>query len=206
MCDSSNNSQQVAAAKGVGDAVGVHVRQWYVAVVGHNTEKASRDRLLQLGYDSYVASQEEIHRWGNGRKKKVERVVISSLIFIHATEEERLRIVTLPFIKYFLTDKARTANDLGRHPLATIPDSQMQQLRFMLYNADATVDFVTERIRLGDRIRVIRGSLKGFEGNVTRYKDGSSYVVARIENLGYAMMKVSAEDVELINEHEIHHG
>lgn len=184
---------------GVGDAVGVQSPQWYVAFVGHNTEKSCRDKLQQLGVESYVATQEEIHEWKNGRKKKVERVVISTLIFLRVTEKQRRELVQLPFIKYFLTDKARPVNDYGHHPLAVIPDSQMQQLRFMLYNADEPVSFVAEHLRLGDHIRVIRGSLKGLEGNVIRYKDGASYLVAQIENLGYAMMKIAIEDVEINN-------
>ena len=189
----------MTAAKDVGDAVGVPARQWYVAVVGHNTEKASRDRLLQLGYESYVASQEEIHRWGNGRKKKIERVVISTLLFVRVTEKQRREVVNLPFIKYFLTDKARSVDEFGRHPLAVIPDNQMQQLRFMLFNSEDSVCFVSEHLRLGDHIRVARGSLKGLEGNVVRYKDGASYLVAQIESLGYAMVKIAIEDVEIKN-------
>ena len=185
---------------GVGDAVGVQSPQWYVAFVGHNTEKSCRDKLRQLGVESYVATQEEIHEWKNGRKKKVERVVISTLIFVRVTEKRRRELVHLPFIKYFLTDKARPVNDFGHHPLAVIPDSQMQQLRFMLYNADEPVSFVAEHLRLGDHIQVIRGSLKGLEGNVIRYKDGASYLVAQIENLGYAMMKIAIEDVEIKNQ------
>ena len=185
---------------GVGDAVGVQSPKWYVAFVGHNTEKICRDRLKQLGYESYVASQEEIHEWKNGRKKKVERVVISTLLFIRVTEKQRHEVVNLPFIKYFLTDKARSVDDFGRHPLAVIPDRQMQQLRFMLFNTENSVSFVSEHLRLGDHIRVARGNLQGLEGNVVRYKDGSSYLVAQIDNLGYAMMKIAIEDVEIINQ------
>ena len=133
----------------------------------------------------------------NGRKKKVERVVISTLLFIRVTEKQRREVVNLPFIKYFLTDKARPVNAFGRHPLAVIPDSQMQQLRFMLFNAEDSVTFVSEHLRLGDHIRVARGSLKGLEGNVVRYKDGASYLVAQIESLGYAMVKIAIEDVEI---------
>ena len=184
----------------VGDAVGVQSPKWYVAFVGHNTEKICRDRLKQLGYESYVASQEEIHEWKNGRKKKVERVVISTLLFIRVTEKQRHEVVNLPFIKYFLTDKARSVDDFGRHPLAVIPDRQMQQLRFMLFNTENSVSFVSEHLRLGDHIRVARGNLQGLEGNVVRYKDGSSYLVAQIDNLGYAMMKIAIEDVEIINQ------
>ena len=184
----------------VGDAVGVQSPKWYVAFVGHNTEKICRDRLKQLGYESYVASQEEIHEWKNGRKKKVERVVISTLLFIRVTEKQRHEVVNLPFIKYFLTDKARSVDDFGRHPLAVIPDRQMQQLRFMLFNTENSVSFVSEHLRLGNHIRVARGNLQGLEGNVVRYKDGSSYLVAQIDNLGYAMMKIAIEDVEIINQ------
>ena len=184
----------------VGDAVGVQSPKWYVAFVGHNTEKICRDRLKQLGYESYVASQEEIHEWKNGRRKKVERVVIPTLLFVRVTEKQRREVVHLPFIKYFLTNKARSADDFGRHPLAVIPDSQMQQLRFMLFNAENSVGFVSEHLRLGDHIRVARGSLKGLEGNVVRYKDGSSYLVAQIESLGYAMVKIAIEDIEIKNQ------
>ena len=181
----------------VGDAVGVECPQWYVAFVGHNTEKACRDKLLKLGYESYVATQEEIHEWKNGRKKNIERVVISTLIFVRVTEKQRREVVNLPFIKFFLTNKARSVDSFGHHPLAVIPDIQMQKLRFMLFNSEEPVNFVTERLRLGDHIRVARGSLKGLEGNVVRYKDGASYLVAQIESLGYAMMKIAIEDVEI---------
>ena len=189
-----------ATTMGVGDAVGVQSPKWYVAFVGHNTEKMCRDRLQQLGFESYVASQEEIHEWKNGRRKKVERVVISTLLFVRATEKQRREVVNLPFIKYFLTDKARSSDDFGRHPLAVIPDSQMQQLRYMLFNAENSVNFVTEHLRVGDHIRVARGSLKGLEGNVVRYKDGTSYLVAQIESLGYAMVRIAIEDVEIKNQ------
>lgn len=200
MSESKQFIPECATTLGVGDAVGIQSPKWYVAFVGHNTEKACREKLQKLGYESYVATQEEIHEWKNGRKKKVERVVISTLLFVRVTEKQRREVVNLPFIKYFLTDKARSANDFGHHPLAVIPDSQMQQLRFMLFNADGPVNFITDHLRLGDHIRVARGSLKGLEGNVVRYKDGASYLVAQIESLGYAMIKVAIEDVEIKNQ------
>lgn len=200
MSENANRIPVHTTTLSVGDAVGVQERQWYVAFVGHNTEKSSREKLQQLGYESYVATQEEIHEWKNGRRKKVERVVISTLLFLKVTEKERREVVKLPYIKYFLTNKAGSVDDYGRHPLAVIPDSQMQQLRFMLYNADQPVEFVAGHLRLGDHIRVVRGSLKGLEGNVVRYKDGASYLVAQVESLGYAMMKISIEDVEINNQ------
>lgn len=191
-----SNQVGTAAHDGADDAVGV-TRYWFVAVVARNTEKNCRERLRQAGYDVYVASQEEVHIWANGRRKKVERILIPARVFICLTETERREVVALPYIKYFLTDKAAKANAYGVHPVARIPDREMQMLRFMLYQADAPVDFVSH-VHLGDRIRVVRGSLKGFEGHITNLPSGKSFVVARLDSLGCAIMKISPEDVEIL--------
>jgi transcription antitermination factor NusG len=193
----SSEDSQVPSAQKVDDAVGVPNRQWFVAIVGRNTEKACRERLSALGYESYVATQMETRVWRTGQKKQVERVLISNILFIHVTERERLEIVKLPYINYFLTDKAGHTNDFGRHPLAVIPDSQMDMLRFMLYHADSPVSFTSEPLRLGDHIRVVRGQLTGCEGYVA--KDGNqTHLVVRIDFLGSAQVSISSEDLEKI--------
>lgn len=193
----SSEDSQVPSAQKVDDAVGVPNRQWFVAIVGRNTEKACRERLSALGYESYVATQMETRVWRTGQKKQVERVLISNILFIHVTERERLEIVKLPYINYFLTDKAGHTNDFGRHPLAVIPDSQMDMLRFMLYHADSPVSFTSEPLRLGDHIRVVRGQLTGCEGYVA--KDGNqTHLVVRIDFLGSAQVSISSDDLEKI--------
>ena len=201
MSDTSENSIISSATLGVDDAVGVskesNQRFWFVAVVNRNSEKLIREKLLQKGYDAYVASQMEDHVWANGRKKKVEHVLISARLFVHLTEEERRDVVHLPYINYFLTDKARTANKYGIHPLAVIPDREMQMLRFMLCNADSPVDFVTTHFREGDRIRIIRGPLTGFEGEVARLT-GETYAFVRLSILGAALTRVVPQDIEVI--------
>lgn len=188
---------QVSPAPKVDDAVGVPERKWFVAMVGRNTEKACRERLQLLGYESYAATQTEMRVWRTGQKKQVERVLISNLIFIHVTERERLDVVKLPFIKYFLTDKASHANDFGRHPLAVIPDRQMEMLRFMLYNADSPVTFTAAPLHLGDRIRVVRGQLTGLEGQVVREGNSTSLAIT-LDLLGTAKVTISPDDIEKI--------
>lgn len=195
----TENSNLGSTAQCVDDAVGLcsgqENRVWYVAVVNHNSEKLIREKLLQKGYEAYVASQQEEHVWANGRKKKVERVVISARIFIFLTEDERREVVHLPYINYFMTDKARAVNSFGVHPLAVIPAREMQMLRFMLCNADSPVDFVSTHFREGDHIRIVRGALKGFEGEVTRIA-GETYVFVRLSVLGAAMTRVTPQDIE----------
>ena len=170
--------------------------QWFVAIVATNSEKACRDRLVALGHEAWVASQEEMRVWRNGRRSTVERVVIPLMVFIHATEQERRDIVNLPFIKYFLTDKAGRANDFGVHPVAVIPQREMEKLQFMLYQNDQPVTFLSRPLKAGDNVRVIRGSLRGLEAQVTRYRDGDTYLVVNVGMLGCAMVRIALSDVE----------
>ena len=184
-------------AQDAGGAVGVPERHWFVAFVGPNAEKRSRDSLLRLGYEAYAATQEEIHHWKNGKDKKVEVVVITQLLFVHCTEQERKEIVNLPFIRYFMVNKAGKPNPYGGRPITIIPDDQMQKLQFMLYHADSPVQFVSAPVRVGDTIRVIRGDMKGLEGEVVELKGSDErYLGIRLSMLGCALLHISLTDVE----------
>ncbi len=195
--ENEKNVHDVASTAVVGDAVGVVYRQWFVALVGQNTEKACRERLQQAGYDCYVATQQVLRQWRNGRRSTIERVIITGVVFVYVSEQERRQIVTLPFVKRFLTD--RTLHTVGGlHPLATVSEHEMQQLRFMLYQSDYPVFFDSHQPRKGDRIRIIRGQLKGFEGSVVRNPGGGSFVVASLGILGCAMVQIPMEDVQII--------
>ena len=183
-----------AATMKVDDAVGVPERKWFVAQVGQNAEKSSRDHLIRLGYDAFVASKDEIRSWSNGKQKHVEVVIISTWVFVHVTEEERRKIVNLPFIKRFMVNRTMV-NPNGFHPLAVIPDSQMDMLKFMLYRAEKPVQLVSAFAK-GDRIRVIRGSLSGLEGQiVTLYGSDEKMIGVNLGFLGCAVTQISTEDI-----------
>ena len=189
MSELMDDHSNVTAAQDAGDAVGVlpssfcplpgdavaplgmpPPRHWFVAYVGHNTEKASRDRLEQLGYEAFVASQKEMHVWRNGKRKKIERIVITTYVFVRVTERERRDIVNLPFIKSFLVNKAGTPTPLGRRPLAVIPDRQMQLLRTMLRDESDPVRFTSTAFSLGDTVRVLGWEQTGFQGQIVRLR------------------------------------
>ena len=181
----------------VDDAVGVGKNNWYVAIVNNRTEKASALKLAGLGYGCFVATQQELHIWKNGRRAKVDRIVIPSMVFIHCTETERRKIVTLPFIFRFLTNKASNSSPTGR-PVAIIPPFQMQQLRFMLGKSDRPVEFVEGRYRQGDKVRIIRGSLCGLEGEVLTSDNGKKELLIRLDILGCAKVLIDAIEIEPI--------
>ncbi len=197
MCTDADNKSVATAPDGVGDAVGVENRKWFVAIVGHNTEKASQKRLEELGHEAYVAKQTVVRVWKNGRKARVDRVIIPSVVFIRCTEDERREIVGLPFVKRFMMNKA--ANVQGQvKSLAVIPQKQIDTLRFMLGQSDIPVDFVDAPIRMHDRVVVTRGNLQGMEGEVIHTESGKSEVIVRIDILGSAKLSIETINLEIL--------
>ena len=83
-------------------------------------------------------------------------------------------------------------------PLAIIPDSQIRTLQFMVGNSDTPVTFTPCIYRQGDKIRVIRGNLKGLEGEVQVVDDRHSELSVVIGLLGSAKLTIDTVDVELI--------
>lgn len=185
-------NQSISTAPSVADgAVGVPGARWYVAIVNHNSEKTVANRLSAIGYTTYVASQPEMRIWANGRRKLIDRVVIPSMVFINCTEQERLHAVNLPFIFRFLSDRAA-----GPRTVATIPDAQIDTLRFMLGNSDNPVDLQPRAYNIGDLVKVVRGKLKGIVGRVRTASDGNSRLVVDLDILGCATTLIDPVNLE----------
>lgn len=182
-------------------AVGMARSHWFVAIVKHNSERQSAERLEKMGITNYVPAQKEVRVWRNGRKATVERMVIPSIIFIHCTERTRREVVKLPFIFRFMTNKAGTTSGESLHkPLAIISDAEINRLKFMLGQSDIPVTITERSYQVGDKVRVIRGSLAGLEGEVFGLDATKSEVVVALENIGCARLTIDTVNLEIIDD------
>jgi transcription antitermination factor NusG len=184
-----------------GNAVGVQERKWVIAIVTNNTEKKCSEKLMKMGYESYVPTQQETHRWCTGKTKTIDRIVLPSLVFIRINEQERKEIVTLSFIHKFMTNRAGAVDSYKRHSIATIPDKQIDTLKFMLYNSDTPVTIEPVTLKSGDKVKVIRGKLSGLEGMVHSYTDGDVYICVSLDLLGCAKVSIKTTDIYPIINH-----
>lgn len=173
-------------------------RHWFIAFVGNNQEKSAARRLEGMDYEVYLPVQEVVSVWKDGRKKLRERVVLPNLLFLRLTERERKDVVTLPFVKRFMVDRAGQADAYNRHPLAVIPDAQMERFKFMLGQDELEISMEPLTLKTGDAVRIIRGSLVGLEGYVYQGNTGKSYVAVKLDFLGCAIAEVALSDIELI--------
>ena len=166
-----------------------HPKRWIAALVQMCTEKRVGERLTKLGMENYVPTQTEIRQWSD-RKKKVERVVIPMVVFVHTDEKTERSLRMQSFIRKILTYPGQTA-------AAVIPDDQIERLKFMLKQSDTPVELLAQNLQVGDKVRIVRGALKGLEGEFFKNVD-KSMVAIHIEALGYACVSVSVEDIEKI--------
>lgn len=167
-------------------------RHWYVARVGNRAEHTSCERLGKMGYEAYVASRKEIHLWRNGRKKKIDKVVISSYVFVRVTEEERRLIVNFPFIKSFVMNLS-DVNKYGGHQLAVIPDDEMRRFRDFLNDAQGDVCF-TSSFKLGEKVMITGWGGSDYEASIVHLPDDRThYVGVRLETLGCAYVEISPD-------------
>lgn len=183
---------------------------WYIAVVKPNTEKACEKKLVDfftidghpsLEFETYVPSQRELHEWSSGRRKWVDRVVCTCYLFVRCSSSVRYTIKSrVPFILSFMKDRAMKENAYGMSPFAYIPDSQMDQLKQMVGEADTPVTIDPSRLHIGSKVRVKSGRLKDFEGYLYREPDGRTNITIRLNILGYAKIEMPMALLELVDE------
>lgn len=192
-------SDRVVAAvpSGVDGAVGVAEIKWFVAIVNSKHEKSVADRLQTSGIETYVATQKEMRVWANGRRKIVDRVVIPSMVFVKCSEQQRRQIVNLPYVNRFLVNRSVNSGGLNK-PVAVIGDVEIRKLKFMLGQSDSPVEFAPIEFRINDTVRVIRGSLRGLEGEIRANSDGTHSLVVSLSLLGGATVHIQPQDVEKI--------
>lgn len=192
------------------DAVGMEKsepRRWYIAIVNNKSEKLCRERLEQRivgqpvdgkDYEVYVASQKEWTVTASGKRTLKERIVLRALVFIRCTDSlRRQEIAHLPYIKRFMVNIAGERSGRIR-PVAYIPDNQMADLRRMLNDADEPVSIEPQSVRLGTRVRINNGKLKGLAGFVLEALDGGTEFVIRIDLLGCAKIRIAPDLLDLI--------
>lgn len=171
------------------DSIQPEERKWYVAYVRLFHERKTAEKLAAMGIESFVPVREEIHQWSQ-RKKKVMRVLIPQMIFIHATPKERLEALTLASISHYMVLR-------GEHTPAIIPDRQMQQFMFMVDYSEESIEMYNSPLQPGQSIKVIKGPLAGMEGELMEI-EGKSKVIVRLDLLGCAGVDMPIGFVEAI--------
>jgi transcription antitermination factor NusG len=168
--------------------------RWYAARTQMNCETKALASFAGKIKDSYLPVQEEIHQWSD-RKKKIQRIVIPTIVFVKMTESQARKFYRTTYCYGLMKNP-------GSSVPTYIPEEQINALKFMLYNSDDPVTIETTPPKLGDRVVVTRGKLQGLEGHVVESKQGETYIVVLLNIIGCAKVKIDIIDTQVITTKE----
>ena len=153
--------------------------QWYAVYTAPRAEKKVSERFTQAEIEHYLPLQKVKRRWSD-RVKEILVPVVNGYIFV--------RIPVTYFLKVTAVYGAIAFVREGGQPVA-IPDKQLDNLRFMVENADEPVEYSQESFDRGETITIIKGPLEGMMGELVEIK-GKHQVVIRLEKFGCAITTV----------------
>lgn len=173
---------------GTGESV-ARSKHWYVIYVRMHHERKVSERLGQMGIDSFVPVQQQVHQW-HDRRKVVDCVLLPMMVFVYADPQERMEVLSLSTVSRYMVVR-------GESTPAIIPDDQMARFRFMLDYSEETVYTNSTPLVRGEEVRVIKGPLAGLVGELVML-DGNSKIAVRLNMLGYAYVDMPVGYVEQV--------
>ena len=180
--------------KDSGIAVSSANKKWFIAECKPTKEGTIRTMLQNADYEAYVASRSEVKIYKSRNRRIKETVMIPGKVFVRTNESELMRIMLdHSSVWRFMLD--RTTKE---RRYAFVPEHEMQQLQYMLGNADNPVLITTDSLKVDQKVKIIRGALAGLDGWF--YKEGhTSYIVIKVEmgTSHYVYTEVSLEDIQL---------
>lgn len=167
--------------------------KWYVAYVRTNCERRVAESINKMGYTTYVATQRVMRQWSD-RRKLVDKVVITQIVFIKCTMKDTEHLERLSIIYHFLRIP-------GTSKKAEISDKEQENLQKVLDGADTEdeVEFDTNKFSKGDAVYISSGKFAGVTGVVEQEANGTQYLIVRIDYLGSARVKIKGVNLESIS-------
>jgi transcription antitermination factor NusG len=137
---------------------------WYVFYTRSNAEKAVYNNLLREKYDVFLPMIKTLRLWKNRQKKIVSKVIFRSYIFVRIAESEIDEIVKMPNIVFCVS--------FGKK-YSIVPDRDIKCIIQMLSLGQEL--YTEKNYSEGERVKVVRGPLAGYEGLLLRQKDKYSF-------------------------------
>lgn len=153
-----------------------------------------------MGNNSHIAWYVVITRWGQWKRISQRMAEFgvgcfippsyNTMVFLHSTKDRVLNLVNAGEVK------GRFLIDQNTHTLLEVPEKQMEAfIRVTTQCPEAITGDVP--IQKGTRVKVIRGSLKGVEGEVIESSTGTCLVV-RVLSLLSAKVSISRDELTVV--------
>ncbi len=171
-----------------GLALPVQQPQWFAIHTYPRHEKRITTQLVQKDVETYLPLITKLHQWSD-RRKQVELPLFPCYAFV--------RIVPCPEARVQVLRIGGVISFVGAAKQGVpIPDSQIEDIRTLLMNKIPLDPYPF--LKIGQRVRVCGGSLKGIEGILVR-RSGSRRLIISVDSLERSLsMCIEGIEVEAI--------
>lgn len=168
------------------DSAVLDAESWYAVVIRSRQEKVAASMLEHLGVTHFLPLVTEMRKWSD-RRHVVVTPLFPGYLFVRIPKLSKihLHVLRVPGITRFLGD--------CNGPLA-IPNGEIESVRAVLAHR---VPYSRHPfLKVGDRVRVVRGPLLGIEGTLTRCSSQFKLILS-VEMIQRSVaIDVSVSDVE----------
>jgi len=156
---------------------------WFAARVRRNQERLIKTKLEQLGVENYVPFRKEYRRRRN-RNIEIWTPVIPNIVFIYTDFRTGMSIANDYGVKisYMRTIDGKS--------LLVVPQKQMED--FKLICESGVTCTLEETFEKGDRVKVVRGCLRGLEGELVSANKDNSKMLIRLEGIATFKLVIPA--------------
>lgn len=134
-------------------------RKWFAAYTTPRHEKAVVRQLDVYSVESFLPLYRSARQWKNGCRVKVDRPLFPNYVFVHVHRRDAVKVLQLPGVLSIVS--------AGREP-SCLPHSEIEALRSGLPLRQFEPH---PYLVVGDKVRIISGSLVGMIGVLVRKKN-----------------------------------
>jgi transcription antitermination factor NusG len=159
--------------------------QWFVLFVRTNQEKTTASRLDHLKIEHFLPCFRSLRQWKD-RRVTLEVPLFPGYVFVHLPHAERMRVLTLPNVLYFVGS--------GSSP-AVLTDEEIAWIGRGLQSGNAVPH---ECLTEGQRVVIASGPLAGMKGILQR-RVNNTRVVVSLDSIGRGFaVEVDLESVRAL--------
>ncbi len=178
-------SNDVSTFSPIADAPNLN---WYAIYTRPSHEKRVAEHFASREIEYYLPSYRTTHHWKNRCKVEMELPLFPGYVFARFQWCQHVRVLEVPSVVSIIGN--------GREPLS-IQHSEIVSLRAGL---DLRRAEPHPYLNIGERTRIKRGPLTGFEGIVVRKSNGLRVVLTLQQIIKSVAVEVEEHDLELLRD------
>lgn len=164
------------------------LQNWFAAYTTPRHEKMVARHLVARHIESFLPLYTSIRRWKNGCRVAIAKPLFPGYIFVHIARRECAKVLQVPGVVSIVST--------GREPSA-LPNAEIESLRsaLPLLRVEPHPYLV-----VGEKVRIISGSLQGMIGVLVRKKNDLRVVLTLDLIQQSVAVEIDADQIEALKQ------